>query len=164
MSGFLDNFRCGSCACDACEDLELGEKRNTIASLLSGALFSTGWWVIINAAISYDKTEMPDAVHACGAVATVAFFMVNAVANGQIRGDLYGDGCMGTTGARVWLLLAFVLCFGSLIASMWILFGVYVVESEKSSPNPGIAVFVQNLLIFCSTMVFKFGRSEKLWG
>ena len=33
-----------------------------------------------------------------------------------------------TLGARVWLLFAFLLCFGALIASMWILFGNYVVH------------------------------------
>lgn len=158
MAGILDNMRCG-----CCESLEIGEKRNLIASVVSGALFSTGWWVIINACITYDKTELPDAVHACGAIATLAFFMVNAVANGQIRGDMYSDGCLGTAGARVWLLLAFLLCFGALIGSLWILFGVYVVNTTQPSPNPGIAVFIQNFLLFSATMVFKFGRSEELW-
>jgi len=161
MSGILDNCRC--MPCEACEHLELGEKRNSIASVAAGAFFATGWWVIINAAISYSKAELPDSVHACGAVATLAFLMVNAVANGQIRGDMYSEGCLGTTGARIWLLLGFLMCFGSLIGSMWILFGVYVVDTNQASPNPGIAVFVQNLLIFIATMIFKFGRSEELW-
>jgi len=163
MSGFIDNCSC-SCFRYCCENLEIGEKRNTIASVVSGALFAAGWWVIINAAIVYDPTQLPNYVHACGSVATVAFFMVNAVANGQIRGDLYTDGCLGTAGARVWLLFAFLLCFGALIASMWILFGNYVVHaSADTMVGAGVAVFVQNFLIFLSTMCFKFGRSEELW-
>lgn len=36
------------------------------------------------------------------------------------------------TGARVWLFLGFMLMFGSLIASMWILFGAYVSQSKYS--------------------------------
>lgn len=34
-------------------------------------------------------------------------------------------------GARVWLFLGFMLAFGSLIASMWILFGGFVVPSKS---------------------------------
>ena len=32
------------------------------------------------------------------------------------------------TGARVWLIMGFLLLFGGLIAASWILFGVYVVK------------------------------------
>ena len=80
-----------------------------------------------------------------------------------MRGDSYQEGCFGQTGARVWLFIGFMLAFGSLIASCWILFGVYVAP-QKVPIWPGIAVFMQNLLIFFATLVFKFGRSEDLWG
>ncbi|XP_053776531.1 transmembrane protein 50A isoform X3 [Desmodus rotundus] len=40
-----------------------------------------------------------------------------------------------------------MLAFGSLIASMWILFGGYVAK-EKAIVYPGIAVFFQNAFIF----------------
>lgn len=29
---------------------------------------------------------------------------------------------------------------------------------------PGVAIFLQNLLIFVASLVYKFGRSEELWG
>lgn len=35
-------------------------------------------------------------------------------------------------GARVWLFIGFMLAFGSLIASMWILFGGFVVPREST--------------------------------
>lgn len=38
------------------------------------------------------------------------------------------------TGARVWLFIGFMLAFGSLIASMWILFGGFVVPGKPSFP------------------------------
>lgn len=41
-------------------------------------------------------------------------------------------------GARVWLLMGFLLLFGSLIAASWILFGVYVV--------PGTCTVIQSSL------------------
>lgn len=50
------------------------------------------------------------------------------------------DGVRGRThtavlhaGARVWLFIGFMLMFGSLIASMWILFGAYVTQSEYAT-------------------------------
>nr|CAB3267106.1 transmembrane protein 50B-like [Phallusia mammillata] len=158
MAGILDNFRCPTCEC-----IELGDKRNVVASIASGAMFFTGWWIVIDAAVKYDPVQMPNAVHACGAVAAFAFFMVNAVSNGQVRGENYSDGCLGTTGARIWMLIGFLLAFGSLIASMWVLFGVYVVNTTHKDAYPGVAVFLQNALIFFATITFKFGRTEELW-
>ncbi|KAG7334431.1 hypothetical protein KOW79_002838 [Hemibagrus wyckioides] len=159
MSGFLDGIRCGDCECN----IDWGEKRNTIASIAAGVLFFTGWWIIIDAAIMYPKEEdFHHAYHTCGVIATIAFLMINAVSNGQVRGDSYSEGCMGQTGARVWLFIGFMLAFGSLIASMWILFGGFVVPA-KAAVYPGIAVFFQNAFIFFGGLVFKFGRTEDLW-
>uniref|UniRef100_A0A8C9WLQ8 Transmembrane protein 50A n=1 Tax=Scleropages formosus TaxID=113540 RepID=A0A8C9WLQ8_SCLFO len=159
MSGFLDSIRCGDCECSA---VDWGERRNTMASIAAGVLFFTGWWIIIDAAVKYPQQEsFNHAYHACGVIATVAFLMINAVSNGQVRGDSYSEGCMGQTGARVWLFIGFMLAFGSLIASMWILFG----DLQDLCPvvYPGIAVFFQNAFIFFGGLVFKFGRTEDLW-
>ncbi|XP_038657566.1 transmembrane protein 50B [Scyliorhinus canicula] len=157
MAGFLDNFRWPEFEC-----IDWGESRNTVASIVAGVLFFTGWWIIIDAAVVYSKNgEMNPAFHTCGVMSTIAFFMINAVSNGQVRGDGYSDGCLGRTGARIWLFIGFMIMFGSLIASMWILFGAYVVP--KVNVYPGLAVFFQNALIFFSSLIYKFGRTEELW-
>ncbi|KAK6304319.1 hypothetical protein J4Q44_G00249050 [Coregonus suidteri] len=159
MSGFLESIRCGDCECN----VDWGERRNTIASIGAGVLFFTGWWIIIDAAVKYpDEATFHHAYHTCGVIATVAFLMINAVSNGQVRGDSYSEGCIGQTGGRVWLFIGFMLAFGSLIASMWILFGGFVVP-KKPVVYPGIAVFFQNAFIFFGGLVFKFGRTEDLW-
>ncbi|TEA33683.1 hypothetical protein DBR06_SOUSAS12810030, partial [Sousa chinensis] len=156
MSGFLEGLRCSEC-------IDWGEKRNTIASIAAGILFFTGWWIIIDAAVIYPSMdEFNHSYHACGVIATIAFLMINAVSNGQVRGDSYSEGCLGQTGARIWLFIGFMLAFGSLIASMWILFGGYVAK-EKAIVYPGIAVFFQNAFIFFGGLIFKFGRTEDLW-
>ncbi|XP_062429340.1 transmembrane protein 50B isoform X1 [Rhea pennata] len=192
MAGFLDNFRWPECEC-----IDWSERRNAVASIVAGVLFFTGWWIMIDAAVVYPKPEqMNHAFHTCGVFSTLAFFMINAVSNAQVRGDSYSDGCLGRTGARVWLFIGFMLMFGSLIASMWILFGAYV--TQNTNVYPGLAVFFQNALIFfrlflpltsplvqlfliqlnlrlqnmddqggrqySSTLIYKFGRTEELWG
>ncbi|KAK3543325.1 hypothetical protein QTP70_018076, partial [Hemibagrus guttatus] len=72
--------------------------------------------------------------------------MINAVSNAHVYGDTYGEGCLGQTGARVWLFIGFLIMFASLIASIWILFAAYV--SPGLPVYPGLCVFFQNLLIF----------------
>ncbi|XP_027766070.1 transmembrane protein 50B isoform X1 [Empidonax traillii] len=142
MAGFLDNFRWPECEC-----IDWSERRNAVASIVAGVLFFTGWWIMIDAAVVYPKPEqLNHAFHTCGVFSTLAFFMINAVSNAQVRGDSYSDGCLGRTGARIWLFIGFMLMFGSLIASMWILFGAYV--TQNTNVYPGLAVFFQNALIF----------------
>ncbi|KAG7239125.1 hypothetical protein INR49_030005, partial [Caranx melampygus] len=125
MAGFLDNVRLPECEC-----FDWGERRNTVAAVVAGVLFFTGWWIMIDAAVTYSFKDMHHAFHTCGVFSTIAFFMINAVSNGQVRGDTYGEGCLGRTGARVWLFIGFMMMFGSLIASIWILFGAYVVPKS----------------------------------
>uniref|UniRef100_A0A8C4ZPB8 Transmembrane protein 50B n=1 Tax=Gadus morhua TaxID=8049 RepID=A0A8C4ZPB8_GADMO len=124
MAGFLDNFRWPEC-------IDWGERRNTVASVVAGVLFFTGWWVMIDAATIYTTQEqMNHAFHTCGVFSTIAFFMINAVSNGQVRGDTYGEGCFGRTGVRLWLFMGFMVMFGSLIGAIWILFGAYVTQGD----------------------------------
>lgn len=159
MSGFLDNCQC------RCECIELGDRRNAVVSIVSGILFFSGWWIVIDAAAMYpDEKDFNKAFHTCGVFATLAFFCINSVSNGQIRGESYTDGCLGQTAARVWLFIGFLMGFGSLIAAAWILFGFYVVNNPGIPDWPGVAVFLQNALIFFSSLIFKFGRTEDLWG
>ena len=54
--------------------------------------------------------------------------------------------CLVFVGARVWLLMGFLLLFASLIAASWILFGAYVVPGT-SSINQWTDLRVVNLAI-----------------
>lgn len=152
MSGCLDRVQCP-------ELPDLSERRNQIASILSGTLFFIGWWIIIDAAANNPLGS--DSYHACGVVSTIAFFMINAVSNAAVRGETFEEGCLGQTAARLWILFAFLLGFGGLIGACWILFGKYVVIQEDIDVWPGVAVFLQNSFIFFSAIIFKFGRREE---
>jgi hypothetical protein len=157
MAGCLDNIQF-----NRPEWMDLGEKRNAVASILAGTLFFGGWWIIIDVAAHYSSSDFNHAYHVCGVFATISLLMINAVSNGQVRGDSYTGGCMGQGAARIWLFIGFVLGFGSMIASVWILFGDFVMYDKKI--YPGIGLFLQNLLIFSGSLLFKFGRTEDLWG
>uniref|UniRef100_A0A8D2MIV4 Transmembrane protein 50B n=1 Tax=Zonotrichia albicollis TaxID=44394 RepID=A0A8D2MIV4_ZONAL len=120
------------------------------------AQFFTGWWIMIDAAVVYPKPEqLNHAFHTCGVFSTLAFFMINAVSNAQVRGDSYSDGCLGRTGK----LTLQVLLRGSFTCWVFPLF-----LSADTNVYPGLAVFFQNALIFFSTLIYKFGRTEELWG
>ncbi|XP_001634982.2 transmembrane protein 50A isoform X2 [Nematostella vectensis] len=152
MSGCLDGVSCPSWS------ENIAEQRNLISSIVSGGLFFIGWWILIDAAAA--KEPFDPAFHTPGVFSTLALFMINAVSNAQVRGEsYYSGGCLGQTGARVWLLNGFLMAFGGLIAACWILFGAYVVP-DKDNTWPGVAIFLQNALIFFSAFVFKFGRTE----
>jgi len=141
---------------------ELGEKRNAIASVVSGVLFFVGWWIIIGV---YATMKFNGWYIVVGVVGTVSMFMVNAISNGQLRGDAINEGAMGTKAARLWLLTAFVFGFGALIAALWILFGVFVIPGDTGNDGmwPGLCLFFQNFFIFLSSLVYKFGRTEDQW-
>ena len=55
---------------------------------------------------------------------------MNAISNGQLRGESYTEGCLGVRSARVWFFFGFLLGFGSLIGASWILFGEYVTNGK----------------------------------
>lgn len=165
MAGCLDTVRMPNM-----EWLEVGNRRNLVASIAAGVLFFFGWWLAIDAAAVYPKEEdLRHVFHICGVFGTISMFMVNAVSNGQLTGEAYTTGCLGTNGVRIWFFFGFLLGFGSLIGASWILFGEYVAYTDKNTfkpehTYPGVAIFLQNACIFLASLIYKFGRSEDLWG
>jgi len=150
------------------EWLEVGNRRNIGASIISGLLFFGGWWFAIDASATYYE-DTRDVFHLCGVFATISMFMVNAVSNSLLRGEGFTDGCLGPVGARIWFFFGFMMGFGSLLGSAYILFGEYVHDDEAKTFNPkytypGVAFFLQNLFIFFASITYKFGRSEDMWG
>lgn len=124
----------------------------------------------MDASASYNS-ETRDVFHLCGVFASISMFMVNAVSNSLLRGEGFTDGCLGPVGARIWFFFGFMMGFGSLIGACWILFGEYVYISDNANNTfkpqttyPGVAFFLQNLFIFVASLMYKFGRTEDMWG
>ncbi|EFO19052.1 hypothetical protein LOAG_09441 [Loa loa] len=158
MSGCLDqlNYNC---------DIDWDSKRNAVASCISSAMFFFGWWLLIDTAAVYTPVGQWNNVYiivtVCG---TIAMFMVNAVSNSQVRGESMNESILGTKGSRLWLMFGFVLSFASLVAALWIMFADYVLVTGDHPIWPGVALFLHNFLIFISSLIYKFGRTEELWG
>jgi hypothetical protein len=61
-------------------------------------------------------------------------------------------------------MIGFIGSFACIVAGIWIMFANYVVGSDSDhSVRPGIALFIHSFLIFISSLVYKFGRTEELW-
>ncbi|PIO76806.1 ABC transporter, ATP-binding protein [Teladorsagia circumcincta] len=157
MSGCLDQI---SCNCN----IDLDGKRNAIASVTAATLFSVAWWLMIDTSAVYGKADWNNVYYIITVGSTVAMFMVNAVSNSQVRGESLHEGLLGTKGSRLWLMAAFVLSFASLVAATWVLFSDYVLLTGDHPVWPGVALFLTNFIIFASSCVYKFGRTEEMWG
>ncbi|MCL4132227.1 UNVERIFIED_CONTAM: hypothetical protein GTU68_037940 [Idotea baltica] len=144
-----------------CSEWDEIERRNFIASVISGCLFFTGWWIVIDAAVQYPLNEqLLHVYHLVGVVATISMFMVNSINNNQIGGEAITEGCLGPTGSRIWFFLGLMLSFGSVIGACAILFAGYVIPKYEYQ-WPGVAIFLQNMFIFLSSITFKLGRVEE---
>ncbi|CAF1177732.1 unnamed protein product [Adineta steineri] len=139
---------------------EIKQNRNTIASIVAGSLFTIGWWLIIDVCIRYPSNDQfHKALLTIGIIASLALIFVNSISNSRFHGDYYRDGCIGLTLARVILFLSFLFVFGSVIAGAWLMIALYMIPNAKDI-YPGVALFIQTLLIFASTLILKFGRTE----
>ena len=81
--------------------MEWPEYRNKICAVVSGGLFTLGWWLAIDASVS-DHANTRDLYHLCGVFGALSMFMVNTVSNGHLTGEsLYTDGILGGVAIRL---------------------------------------------------------------
>ncbi|KAM3183624.1 hypothetical protein ACTXT7_009987 [Hymenolepis weldensis] len=128
--------------------------RNTIVSILSGILFATGWWIMIDAASSYGSESLPHAVHTIGSIATVGFILLNIIPHHALSGDIEDPRACG------FLFVSVLINFVTLIAATWVMFASYATGNIKPV-WPGVALFLQNLFIFAAAFLFRFGRHHE---
>lgn len=97
-----------------------------------------------------------------GILGTISLFMVNSVSQAQLNGDVgYSGGCMEARGARIWIFIGYVLGFAAIIAAIWVMVASFNSADGKESNWPGVSLLLQNVCIFVSSLVYKFGRSDQ---
>lgn len=92
-----------------------------------------------------------------GIFGTLSFIIVNSISNSQLRED--GFDSVNPRAAKGCLLIGFILGFSALTGSVWILISEYGSGKYEQS-YPGVALLIQNVLIFLGSLTFKFGRVE----
>uniref|UniRef100_A0A0N5ASZ4 Transmembrane protein 50A n=1 Tax=Syphacia muris TaxID=451379 RepID=A0A0N5ASZ4_9BILA len=157
MSGCLDQVQC-NCF------MNFEGKRNAIASCVASVLFFSAWWLMIDVAAVYSAKDWTNVYIIVTVFATIAMFMINAVSNSQVRGEAMEECVLGTKGSRLWLMSGFVLSFASLVAAIWIMLADYVLVTGDHSNWPGVVLCFHIFLIFIASLIYKFGRTEELWG
>eukprot|EP00039_Didymoeca_costata_P018457 m.333529 g.333529 ORF g.333529 m.333529 type:complete len:160 (+) comp17166_c0_seq1:171-650(+) len=147
---------CGQCVMTEYFE-SLQQHRNLFASGFAGVMFAIGWWFIIDASI---VDSVIPAHHTVGVFSTVGLVMVNSVSPQMLEGDVYTDGKCGSGGAKVTLIFGLMMSFGCLIAGIWLMAQEYI-EKSQGNEYAGVCLMLQNLMIFLSSMMFKFGRTEE---
>ncbi|XP_018801532.1 PREDICTED: transmembrane protein 50A [Bactrocera latifrons] len=134
--------------------------RNKNSALISGFLFFTGWWVLIDA-MSVDSQKQITTGHVfIGVFGTISFFMVNTVKNSHISEENTSES--GARIAKIYLLIGFVMGFASIIAAIWVMIDDFI-NNKKKDNWPGVALLMQNVFILIGSLVYKFGRNEEDW-
>ncbi|XP_055357826.1 transmembrane protein 50A-like [Paramacrobiotus metropolitanus] len=137
------------------EDISL---RSRVVVYCSGCMFAIGWWLIFDVAVVYSSQgDFPHPYHAIGVVATVAFIMIVAT---PISDDYDGGLFNSPATSRFIIFTGFMIGFSCVIAAVWIMFQDYVKFKGHLSAWPGVALFLQNLLIFSSAVIWKIGRRD----
>jgi len=85
---------------------------------------------------------------------------VNIVSWSDLNSNaIFGD--QVSAKAKVFLFVAFIVCFAGLIAAAWIGIEYYFInQSQNTSAYGGIAIIIQNILIFVSTIMLRFSKAE----
>eukprot|EP01135_Chromosphaera_perkinsii_P007938 Nk52_evm10s1073 gene=Nk52_evmTU10s1073 len=152
MSGCLDN----GCVCLGAMVPDLSEYRTMIASYSAGICFTVGWWLFIDAIVVGNVSWL--FIIPC-IVSTVGLFMINAISTAQMDAD-YSEGPITGWVARVWLMIGFIMGFAGLISSGWIMFQCFIYNSGETHKGFGVSLFMANLSLLVSSLIFKFGRME----
>jgi len=150
--------------------------RETLLSYFSGVLFAIAWWIWIDAHAK--SVELKAAgpgfgpFYLVGILGSVAFVMINTVSWKDLMGGEWAFGEEGSQAKiRIWFFLALILGFGAICLSLWLGIEKWLNNSEFPYKYPGVALIVQNMMIFASALLFKFriplpstGETQHLFG
>lgn len=124
--------------------------------IFHGQQFFSGWWIIIDVGARLSE-HFAGGFYTFGIFGTLSFIIVNSISNSQLRDDGYDS--VNPRAAKGCLLIGFILGFTALTGSVWILISHYA-SGTYGNVYPGVALLIQNILIFLGSLTFKFGRVE----
>jgi len=131
-------------------------------SAFSGVLFGIAWFILIDGnvyqnAFHHDDPSIEVWYYVPGIIATLALLMQNLVNLESLNPSSWLFEDHVSTRVRVWLFCSFVLSFGSIVASVWLMVGVFL---PRGSQWPGTAMVLQSAIIFISSLSMMWAKSE----
>eukprot|EP01043_Picozoa_sp_COSAG02_P025108 COSAG02_NODE_1400_length_12844_cov_5.256493_4_plen_136_part_00 len=122
---------------------------------------SIGWWCFIDAAIGNkcDDPKEPKALTFAmwlpGIGATLGVVMINCFNYSAYTNT--GDGGSAAACNNAWLFFSYLIMFGCIIASVWIMVAYWL---DSCNIWPGVASVVQTACLLISATVFFVGREN----
>ena len=143
-----------------CANVTEEEKKRNFA-YMAGAIFAIGWWVWIDATAfvggEYKEADKEPPITAPmwlpAIFASIIMIMLNIVDSSKVAENDEGSGR-----AKAWFMIWFVFLGACLIAGWWIAWEIFLFPKEAIPTSyPGLALIIQNTLIFISALMYRFG-------
>ncbi|KAI9364412.1 hypothetical protein DFJ73DRAFT_809170 [Zopfochytrium polystomum] len=142
--------------------------RTQFVGYLSGGLFAIGWWAFIDG-VTFASTRDPPLPVAIrfddwlpGILSTLALIVVNLIDKETLNADDFNySGSNVACKARACAFIGVTMALGSLGGSLAVLSLKYLMTGQTGDGLYfGIAISVQNVLIFLGSMILWFGRNS----
>ncbi|DAZ92481.1 TPA: hypothetical protein N0F65_012711 [Lagenidium giganteum] len=143
--------------------LTMGLDAGKTGSYVSGLLFGVGWWIFIDGAAyaAHHNSQIPFNFikYLPGILTTLAFVMLNSLDWGMLSADsmTYHGGSDVACRARTFVLFCVLMAVGAFVGSILVLTHSYVGNAFGESTWPGVAILLQNFLLFLSTIIMRIG-------
>ncbi|KAJ3315758.1 hypothetical protein HDU76_002110 [Blyttiomyces sp. JEL0837] len=142
--------------------------RTQFVGYLSGGLFAIGWWVFIDG-VTFASTRDPALPISIrfddwlpGILSTLALIIVNLIDKETLNAEDFSySGTNVACKARACAFIGVTMALGSLGGALAILSLKYIMTGQSGDAFYfGIAITVQNVLIFLGSMILWFGRNS----
>ncbi|KYQ89558.1 transmembrane protein [Tieghemostelium lacteum] len=139
----------------------------------AGLIFGVAWFLWIDGHV-YENTRLYHEedykgptiqwiYYLPGIFATLALVMSNIVHIESLSSSSFLTNEDGVNKIRIWLFISFAISFGCVAASIWIMAGVFMPphNTNTAAQWPGIALMLQNILIFISSLILVYSKTHK---
>jgi len=141
--------------------------KQSLMSIFAGIIFGVGWWLFADAGGWAQWRNDDTVVHqysgeyvAPGILMTGAIFLLNAIPYSALSSDGGFDDPVNTR-AKIALAIVVLSAMGCFFGAIWILAKNYS-KSDDGNSYPGVAILLQNILIFVSGLIARFARTDPM--
>lgn len=146
-------------------DDERSHTRGVVTAIIAGILFATGWWLYIDGT-SYGIRQEHDEVTSKAAGytwlpplgVTISLIMINGMEWKELRAEGYGADRATANRARLFLIGALMVAFGSIAGSVYIMTSVFLDNADAYAWG-GASCFAACIFLFAATWVLRAGTA-----